>query len=377
MIAVDADNTLWGGVIGEDGVNGIALGPDYPGNAYVAFQRRLLDLQQRGFILVLCSKNNPADVAEVLERHPHQILRSHHFSAQRVNWETKPRNLESLADELKLGLDSFIFIDDSEYECTLVRGELPAVEVILAPKNPIELTRCLDRVARLEVLSLTAEDRAKAQMYAEESQRHELELEYTRSGHDLGAYLRSLKMKMQARIDDDSQVTRLAQLTQKTNQFNLTTRRYTEQRIQEFIDSPDHLVGHFSLTDIFGNSGVVGLLIIHREGGCTALLDTFLMSCRVIGRQAESAFFEAIMRLLAAEGIAEIRAEFLPTGKNVLARDFLSQHGFEQTSDLRYRRLFAAQPPRPADEYPIDIAVAIAGRSEAALPGHSDAVARI
>jgi FkbH-like protein len=376
VLAVDADNTLWGGVIGEDGIDGIALGPDYPGNAYMAFQRRLLDLQQRGFILVLCSKNNPDDVAEVLERHPHQILRSHHFVAQRVNWDAKPRNLESLAAELNLGLDSFIFIDDSEYECSLVESELPAVEVIRAPKSPIELARCLDRVARLEVLSLTAEDREKAQMYAEERQRHELEAEFTTSGHDLQSYLRSLQMKMQVRIDDDSQVPRLAQLTQKTNQFNLTTRRYSEQRIQEYIDSPDFLVGCFSLTDIFGNSGVVGLVIIHREGGCRASLDTFLMSCRVIGRRAESAFLETIMRLLAAEGIDDVRAEFLPTAKNALAKDFLTQHGFERTSDHGYRRLFAVEPPRPAHEYPVDASVEKVGRSETVLPGRADAVER-
>ena len=137
VIALDADNTLWGGIIGEDGINGIALGPEYPGNAYVAFQRRLLEFQQRGFILVLCSKNNPADLDEVLENHPQQILRSEHFAARRVNWDPKPHNLAALAEELNLGLSSFIFVDDSDYECSIVRHELPQVEVVQTPQNPI------------------------------------------------------------------------------------------------------------------------------------------------------------------------------------------------------------------------------------------------
>ena len=135
VIALDADNTLWGGIIGEDGINGIALGPEYPGNTYVAFQRRLLEFQQRGFILVLCSKNNPADLDEVLENHP-QILRSEHFAARRVNWDPKPHNLAALAEELNLGLSSFIFVDDSDYECSIVRHELPQVEVVQTPRIP-------------------------------------------------------------------------------------------------------------------------------------------------------------------------------------------------------------------------------------------------
>ena len=161
VIVLDADNTLWGGIIGEDGIDGIALGSDYPGNAFLQFQRRLLDYQQRGFILALCSKNNAADVDQVLKQHPHQLLRDEHFAARRVNWLPKPDNLVSLAEELNLGLDSFIFVDDSDHECAAVRQRLPQVEVVRTPSRPIDIPGCLEHVSRLEVLSLTAEDMVK------------------------------------------------------------------------------------------------------------------------------------------------------------------------------------------------------------------------
>lgn len=366
VIVVDADNTLWGGIIGEDGMHGIALGPDYPGNAFVAFQRRLLDLQQRGFVLAMCSKNNPADVDEVLRNHSHQLLKDHHFVARRVNWEPKPNNLRSLAEELNLGLDSFIFIDDSEHECAAVRYELPQVEVVQAPKNPIDLASCLDRVARLEVLALTAEDQAKTAMYVMERRRRELEQDITQRGGNIDEYLRSLGMKMQIFIDDAAQVARLAQLTQKTNQFNLTTRRYTEQQVQDFIDSPDWTVAHFSLADTFGNSGVVGLAMFRRTAPHAAMLDTFLMSCRVIGRHAESAFLESLLALLAKQGITQVDAQFLPTRKNVLAKDFLPLHGFTAGVENSHRRNLAAMAPRSAAEFPIEVSVFGTDKSAAA-----------
>lgn len=367
VIALDADNTMWGGVVGEDGPDGVAIGPDYPGNAFVAFQRRLLDLRQRGFILVLCSKNNPADVDEILDKHPHQLLRKHHFAAMRVNWDSKSRNLRALADELNLGLNSFILVDDSDHECSAVLHELPEVEVIQTPGKPVDVPACLDRVARLEIVALTAEDQAKSALYAQERQRRALELQVSRQGGDPSAYLETLEMKMTIGLDDRSRVARIAQLTQKTNQFNLTTRRYSEQRIQELIDSPQWLVAHFSLEDIFGDSGLVGVALIRNTGDGTAEIDSYLMSCRVIGRQAEAAFLEALGRHLAANGIERIFAEYLPTSKNVLAKDFLMQHGFSVTPDGRYCRSLSDRPPQPESAFPIHV-VLDAARTARAQP---------
>ncbi|MGB0720870.1 MAG: HAD-IIIC family phosphatase [Gammaproteobacteria bacterium] len=337
VIALDADNTLWGGVVGEDGPTGIALGPEYPGNLFVDFQKRLLEYKQRGFVLVLCSKNNPEDVDQILREHPHCVLKDSDFAAKRVNWVSKPENLASMAKELNLGIDSFIFVDDSDYECAAVRHELPAVEVIQIPKRVVDVPRCLEKVARLEVTSLTAEDMSKTQMYVQERKRRELQNDMGSDGGDLTEYLKSLELRMSVGVDDMAHVKRLAQLTQKTNQFNLTTRRYTEKEIEDMIRSPDWRVLHFSLVDVFGDSGVVGLALARRSGADMAMIDTLLMSCRVIGRMAETAFLYSLLDRLAGEGVREVRAEYLPTRKNALVKDYLRDHGFEEEPDGTWR----------------------------------------
>ncbi len=355
VIVLDADNTLWGGIIGEDGIHGIALGPDYPGNAYLDFQRRLLDFQQRGFILALCSKNNPTDLDHVLREHPHQLLRDDHFAARRVNWLSKSDNLLSLAEELNLGLDSFVFIDDSDHECAAVRHTLPQVEVIQVPAQPVHLPACLDYVARLEVLSVTAEDLVKTELYAQERRRRESQQHADQSGGDSRQYLLSLGMKMRIEFNDSSHLPRLTQLTQKTNQFTLTTRRYNEQQMQDFIRSDDWLVAHFSLSDVFGDSGIVGLALIRILSPNLAELDSFLMSCRVIGREAESAFLHSLLRHLAELGVREVVASYVPTAKNTLVQTFLPSQDFEKCADGHYRRDLHQVPPRPASAFPIAV----------------------
>jgi FkbH-like protein len=359
VIVLDADNTLWGGLVGEDGIHGIALGPDYPGNAFMDFQRRILDYQQRGFILALCSKNNPADVEEVLKGHPHQLLRDEHFAARRVNWLPKPDNLVSLAAELNIGLDSFVFVDDSEHECAAVRHHLPQVEVIQTPGKPVDVPACLERVARLEVLSLTAEDLAKTELYAQERRRRESRLRAESNSTGQGDYLASLEMKMRISLNDSRHVARLSQMTQKTNQFNLTTRKYDEHQIQEFIRSGEWLVADFSLADVFGDSGIVGLALFRALNPEQAELDTFLMSCRVIGREAESAFLHAVLRRLADQGATEVVADYKPTAKNSLVKDFLPDQGFAKSKDGRYRRDLRKEPPQPESAFPIAVELAV------------------
>jgi FkbH-like protein len=359
VIVLDADNTLWGGIIGEDGLHGIGLGQDYPGNAYVDFQRRLLDFQQRGFVLALCSKNNPADLQEVLDKHPHQVLRDDHFVARRVNWEPKPSNIRALAQELNLGLDSFIFVDDSDHECAMVRQELPQVEVIQTPKNPVAVPTCLEQVARLEILSLTDEDLSKTQMYSQERQRRELRQSLDGQGEDITAYLRSLGMKLSIQLNPAAHVARLSQLSQKTNQFNLTTRRYDEQQVADFIASPDWTVASFSLADVFGDSGIVGMMLVRHPSDETepAAIDTLLMSCRVIGRRAESAFLYAVLHHLAAAGIKRISAEYLPTAKNKLVERFFDDHGFQDVGDKRYACELGSAQQAALQDLPIDVTV--------------------
>lgn len=358
VIVLDADNTLWGGVIGEDGIDGIALGPDYPGSVHVEFQRRLLGFQQRGLLLAMCSKNNAADVDEVLRDHPHQLLRDAHFAAMRVNWVSKADNLVSLAEELKLGLDAFVFVDDSDHECAEVRARLPQVEVVQVPKRAIDIPTCLDHVARLEILSLTVEDAERTAMYAQERQRQSVLGSAAQAGGDAASHLERLGMRMRIAFAPANHVQRLAQLTQKTNQFNLTTRRYDEQRLRAFIDDDARwLVADFSLADTFGDSGIVGLAMVRIEGR-SAELDTYLMSCRVIGRCAGEAFLQAVLRELAQRGIDEVVADHLPTAKNALVNGFLPAQGFTQSGDGRWRRSLSDRPPEPASAFPIAIELA-------------------
>ncbi|MCB1842293.1 MAG: HAD-IIIC family phosphatase, partial [Halioglobus sp.] len=337
VIALDADNTLWGGVIGEDGLDGIALGEEYPGRAYRDFQKRLLALQQRGFILVLCSKNNPLDLDEVLNTHPHQLLKHEHFAAQRVNWLPKPDNLRSIAEELNLGLDAFIFVDDSEHECAAVRHSLPQVEVVQVPLRANEIPGCLDTLARLQITSLTAEDLAKTALYAREKQRKSQLAALTADGGSVEDYLRSLDMHMTVGVDADRHLPRLAQLTQKTNQFNLTTRRYSEPDMAGMIADARTSVFHFSLADTFGDSGLVGLAIVRHGDAGDAEIDSFLMSCRVIGRSAEFAFLARIIEHLKHVGVRTLAARFLPTRKNAPASNFLAEAGFRQLDNGEYR----------------------------------------
>ena len=355
VIALDADNTLWGGVIGEDGIDGIALGEDYPGRAYRDFQRRLLGLQQRGFLLVLCSKNNPQDVEEVMRNHPQQLLRHEHFAAERVNWLPKADNLRSIAEELNLGLDAFIFIDDSDHECAAMRHSLPEVEIVQVPSRANEIPACLDALARLEISSLTAEDLEKTAMYAREKERKSKLAEVTADGGSLDDYLLSLNMHMTVGVDSASHLPRLAQLTQKTNQFNLTTRRYTEQEMARMLEDPSTSVYHFSLADNFGDSGVVGLAIVTRsESGC-ADIDTFLMSCRVIGRSAELAFLSKIVDCLRAEGVEVLTARYIPTRKNAPVAHFLDDAGFELLENGDHKLELGHRADGPARDIPISI----------------------
>lgn len=355
VIVVDADNTLWGGVIGEDGINGIALGPDYPGRAYWDFQKKLLCLQQRGFILALCSKNNPEDVFEVFQNHPHQLLKTEHFAALRINWLPKADNLVSTAKELNLGLDSFIFVDDSDHECSAVRHALPEVEVVQVPTKPVEVPACLDTLARLEVVSLTPEDLEKTAMYTQERLRKSELDKLTSTGGSTDDYLKSLNMKMTVGIDDASLIARLAQLTQKTNQFNLTTRRYSEDDMSGMIGSSSFSVYHFSLADNFGNSGIVGVAIVEHLSRTESRLDSFLMSCRVIGRLAEQAFLSVVLRDQASKGVLELSAEYIPTRKNVQVANFLKESGLDLTADGRYSCHLQTQSHLLRDDFPIHI----------------------
>jgi FkbH-like protein len=323
-LVVDLDNTLWGGVIGEDGMGGIALSPEYSGAAFQALQRVILDLYHRGIILAVCSKNNPADAMEALEKHPGMVLRPEHFAALRINWNDKAQTLREIAAELNIGTDALAFLDDNPAEREWVRQQLPGVTVIDLPEDPMAYARALRETPAFERLTLSAEDRERGRYYAEERLRSELQAKADSLEH----FYRSLEMEAEIALVTPETQGRVAQLTQKTNQFNLTTRRYSEQQIAELAADTAWRVYSLQLKDRFGDNGLVGVAITHiRDGACE--IDTFLMSCRVIGRTAETAFLATVAEEARSRGAVRLVGWFCPTRKNAPAKDFYPSHGFD------------------------------------------------
>jgi FkbH-like protein len=323
-IVVDLDNTLWGGVVGEDGLEGLLLGEDGVARSYVEFQLELLNLYRKGIILAICSKNNPEDALQVIRQHPAMRLREEHFAAVRINWEDKATNLRSLAEELNIGLDSFVFLDDSAVERSLVKQTLPEVVVPDLPADPSGYKSMLLRVSTqyFYKAGITAEDRRKGEAYRAQAERRKLESSAT----SLEQFYATLGMHAKIGRADSFTIPRIAQLTQKTNQFNLTTRRYSEAEVASMSQNPDCSIWWLELCDKFGPSGVVGVLILRRSQGNSWAIDTFLLSCRVMGRTAESAFLAVVAKELEA---TELIGEYRPTSKNAVVKDLYPRLGFQ------------------------------------------------
>jgi FkbH-like protein len=324
VLVTDLDNTLWGGVIGEDGMAGIQVGAEYPGAAYQALQRALLDLSRKGILLSVCSKNNLDDAMEALEQHPGMLVRAKHFAAMRINWTDKAQNLREIARELNIGIDALAFLDDNPFEREQVRAALPEVTVIDLPKNPLEYASAVRNCAVFERLALSAEDQQRTEMYAAQKQRAGAEQNF-QSKED---FFRFLEQEAELEPVSDLTLARVAQLTQKTNQFNLTTRRYTESQIAEMAKKAEWHIFSIRVRDRFGDHGLVGVAITH-DVGEQCEVDTFLLSCRVIGRTVETALLAYLAESAAQRGRKRLEGWFLPTRKNAPARDFYEQHGFE------------------------------------------------
>jgi FkbH-like protein len=323
-IVLDLDNTLWSGILGEDGVDGIKMGEDYPGNAYRFFQSYLLELSRIGIILALCSKNNNDEVLTVLDNHPDMLLKKDNFSAYRINWNNKADNIKEIALELNIGLDSIVFIDDNPAERELIRQTLPEVSVPEFPMHPyfypVFVKRLTDEF--FNTYALTQEDLVKTRQYKENTERAQYKSQFT----DMDDYLRSLEIQLTIEKLNEFNITRFAQMTQKTNQFNLTTRRYTETEIQSLSDN-GALVYGLRVKDRFGDNGLTGLIIVIVEKK-TAFIDTLLLSCRILGRKIESVFVTFILMKLKEMCIQQVRASYIKTTKNGQVERFYDTIGF-------------------------------------------------
>jgi FkbH-like protein len=323
-LVTDLDNTLWGGIIGEDGMTGIKLSPEYPGAAYQSVQRALLDLTRRGILLAICSKNNPEDAMPALTDHPGMLLKPKDFSAARINWNDKAQNLREIASELNIGTDALAFLDDNPVEREQIRNAMPEVTVLDLPEDPLAFAGAIRDCPAFERLTLSSEDQQRTGLYAAQRERSQAEQSF-QSKEDFFRYL-----DQEAEVVPVSPTTlaRVAQLTQKTNQFNLTTRRYTEQQIAELATRPEWQVLSISVRDRFGDHGLVGVAITRDEKD-TCEIETFLLSCRVIGRAVETALLSHLAGIAAVRGRRCLRGRFIPTKKNAPARDFYSAHGFQ------------------------------------------------
>ena len=280
-LILDCDNTLWGGIVGEDGLNGIKLGQNYPGSAFCDFQKGILQLFNRGVILALCSKNNEEDVSKVFREHPDMILKEKHFAVTQINWNSKTSNIKKIVETLNIGIDSVVFADDSEFEINLVRELLPDVELLHLPvKQPSLYKDLLNKGAFFETLVYSLEDKVRGEMYKAEAERKNVRSEFS----DITDYLGSLETEVNIKLADKFSTPRVAQLTQKTNQFNLTNIRYSEDDIQKFILSPIVDVFYVQLKDKFGDYGIIGSAIVNHDDVC-AEIETFLLSCRSLGRE--------------------------------------------------------------------------------------------
>lgn len=326
-LILDCDNTLWGGIIGEDGLQGIRLDRhSYPGNIFYEFQKSILRLHERGILIALCSKNNEHDVWEVLEGHTDCLLKREHLAAWRINWSDKASNIREMATELNLGIDSFVFVDDNPVECGLIRDMIPEVTVLQVPDKLYTYPPILNRDGLFDTLALSSEDLQRSQMYRDEASRKNEQAKF----ENLDQYLASLSLSISVHSVKNDEVPRVAQLTQKTNQFNLTTRRYPEARIAALSSDPDWAVISLLVRDKFGESGLTGVLIARREAE-VGIIDSLLMSCRVLGRNIEKAFvLESFANLERIWGVKAWRAEYIPTQKNQQVAGFWLSMGFRE-----------------------------------------------
>jgi FkbH-like protein len=337
VLIFDCDNTLWKGILGEDGFDGIEMSPKTKdGEIFFEIQSIVLALNMQGILIGICSKNNPADVEKVINSHPDMLLRSKYITINKSNWLDKVTNLKEIVRELNVGLDSLVFIDDSPFEVNLIKEQLPEITVLQVPERLYEYPKLLrDNIGLFHGHSLTFEDKNKVRMYKQQKKRNSIKSEF----FGIEDYIASLGLKMTIYVDDKSLIPRISQMTQKTNQFNLTTKRYTEGDIERFIRDRCSNVVAFSVSDKFGDSGITGLSIITLyDGGRLAELDTFLMSCRIIGRNLEHAFIYCIIDFLKDNEVKVVQSQYIKTKKNEQVEEFYEGCSFnvvEQTDFVK------------------------------------------
>jgi len=336
VLAVDLDNTLWGGVVGEDGVGGLKLGHEFPGNVHLRIQRELLELRNRGVLLVLLSKNNETDARQGFDSLPDMLLKWDDFAVRKIDWNHKHENLREAARELGLGLDSFAFLDDSDYEREQMRQFIPEVLILNDSSDPLHALRSLWETDAFDSLSVTAEDRHRHHDYTIRAAR-----DVGAHQDDLEIFLKSLEMEVTIEDIGPSNMERVVTMVGKTNQFNLTTRRHSRTQVQTMLESTGSIALALRLRDKFGDQGIIAVLLAVRGGdAATLVIDSFLMSCRALGRGVEDALWAAMLRRVDRQSVQRLQAEYIPTAKNNIVAGLYDRLGLQRmehnSSSTRY-----------------------------------------
>jgi FkbH-like protein len=327
VLVLDLDNTLWGGIVGDDGIEGLALGNGSAlGEAHAALQRMALSLRERGIILCVSSKNDEAIALDAFRNHPEMVLKEDDIAAFRVNWDDKAANIKAISDAIDLGLESFVFLDDNPAERKRVRDALPAVAVPELPDDPSEWPAVFQAAGYFEQAAFSREDALRAGFYKANALRA---AQMERIG-DHDDYLRSLSMTLSIAPFDSAGRTRIVQLLSKSNQFNLTTRRYSDAEIAAMQSNPEIFTIQARLADIFGDNGMISAVIC-RQTGASWEVDSWIMSCRVLGRRVEETILQYLVEQARGRGITEIIGRYIPTARNGLVRDHFERLGFVRT----------------------------------------------
>jgi len=323
-LVLDLDNTLWGGVVGDDGVGGLKIGEgDAEGEAFKAFQEYLLLLKKRGLLLAVCSKNDESNALEPFTKLPDMVLKREDFVSFKANWDPKPDNIRQIAQELNIGLDALVFVDDNPAERELVRQQLPQVKVVELSSDPADFPRLLDQCGWLELVKVTDEDIKKTDQYRENLQRDALKVQHA----DYDSYLASLEQKAVLREFETKHLDRITQLINKTNQFNLTTKRLTRSEVEALAGHKDTVTAYVRLVDRFGDNGLISVLIGHREG-VVLTIDVWLMSCRVLKRGVERLLANHLFERAKNMKVESVRGVYIPTAKNKMVENLYSELGF-------------------------------------------------
>jgi FkbH-like protein len=328
-IILDLDNTTWGGIIGDDGMEGIQIGDLGMGKAFTELQLWVKQLRHRGIILAVCSKNTEEIAKEPFLQHPEMVLKMEDIAVFVANWENKVDNILYIQQVLNIGFDSMVFLDDNPFEREMVKKAIPDITVPDLPEDPSEYLLYLRTLNLFETASFTEEDEQRTKQYQEEAKRNILQKAFANEDE----FLQSLGMQCETKAFDAFTVPRIAQLSQRSNQFNLRTVRYTEEEIRNIAQSEDHYTISFSLNDVYGDYGLIAFVILQKKDDKTLFIDSWIMSCRVLKRGMESYTLNAIAEIARAHGFTKITGEYIPTKKNGIVKDHYEKLGFSTTGN--------------------------------------------